>query len=134
VKRARVLFGALVVVDVLALLTIGQRVHAQELDPHAGEQVYLTADPINPDRLGLATPDGRYAVRPMQGCDELADGDNITVFLNWTLPPWLAAAPLDWDGNGDPPCLFHLEGRMDPTPCYTNADGLCDVAAEDYDP
>jgi hypothetical protein len=90
-------------------------------------QAYTTADPIDPDRLGLATPDGRFAIRPVQGCDWLAPGQDVNTYPNRTLPPWLQLSGTD---AVQPGCLVRVEGRMDATPCFTDDAGLCDVAAE----
>jgi hypothetical protein len=63
---------------------------------------YTTADPIDPDRLGLATPDGRFAIRPLQGCDWLAAGQPVNVYPNWTIPPRLGLSAADMSG---PTCV-----------------------------
>ncbi len=107
---------------------------AQILNPLESVQAYITADPINPDRLGLATPDGRYAITTALGggCDELspplAVGQNILIYPNYEMPPWLAITEVD----SVPPdgCMVRVEGRMSATPCFTNDDGVCDIAAE----
>jgi len=100
---------------------------AQILNPLAQVQGYTTADPINPDRFGLATLDGRFAIRPMQGCDWLAPYEQVYVYPNWQLPPWLGLSGTD---SQQPGCVVRVEGRMDATPCFTNDAGTCDVAAE----
>jgi hypothetical protein len=100
---------------------------AQILDPHAPVQAYTSADPINPDRFGLATPDGRYSITPIQECDWLAVEQNVNVYPNWQMPPWLGLSGTD---SMQPGCVVRVEGRMSNVPCFTNADGLCDVAAE----
>src|SRR5438270_3270856 len=73
----------------------GLMAHAQILDPLAPVQAYTTADPIDPDRLGLATPDGRFAIRPVQGCDWLAPYQLVFTYPNWQLPPWLGLSGTD---------------------------------------
>jgi hypothetical protein len=99
---------------------------AQQLDPLTSVQAYTTADPNNPDRLGLATPDGRYSITPIQGCDWLVVGQDVTTYPNWNIPPWLSVGA---DGH-EADCLVRVEGRMDATPCFMNAEGACDVALE----
>jgi hypothetical protein len=125
-------FVALMLVMLVSGLCLGRAAlgHAQMLDPTAFEQAYLTADPIDPGRLGLATPAGRYAIRPVQGCDGLGVGQNVLIWPSLNLPPWLSVAPAEWDLAEAPPCLVRIEGRMDATPCFTNDAGLCDVALE----
>jgi hypothetical protein len=98
---------------------------AQQLDPLAPVQAYTTADPNNPDRLGLATPDGRFSITPIQGCEWVVAGEDVTTYPNWNLPPWLS---IGQDGEHD--CVVRVEGRMDATPCFTNDAGVCDVATE----
>ena len=100
---------------------------AQVLDPLATVRAYTTADPINPDRLGLATPDGRYAITPSSGCDWLAPAEEVLLYPNWQLPPWLGLSGTD---ATQPGCIVRVEGRMDATPCLLNADGECEVEAE----
>jgi len=104
--------------------------HAQALDPLVAEQAYLTADPIDPGRLGLATPAGRYAIRFVQGCDDLGVGQNVWIWPGADLPPWLPVGPIGLADPATAPCLAQIEGRMDTTPCFANAAGLCDAALE----
>jgi hypothetical protein len=128
---------ALVATNLLASLWAAASLtlaHAQGvpslLDPLAPVRAYTTADPIDPDRLGLATPDGRFAIRAIAGggCEGwLQAGRNVLIYPDATLPPWLAVSELDGTTGA---CIVHVEGRMDPTPCMTGDDGACDVAAE----
>jgi hypothetical protein len=102
----------------------------QMLNPLAPVRAYTTADPIDPERLGLATPDGRFAIRAVEagGCAGwLTPGLDVLIYPNATLPPWLAVSQLDGVTGA---CIVHVDGRMDPTPCMTGDDGACDVAAE----
>ena len=102
----------------------------QMLNPLAPLRAYTTDDPIDPDRLGLATPNGRFAIRAIAGggCESwLQSGQNILIYPNAMLPPWLAVSQLDGvSGN----CTVRVEGRMDPAPCSLGDDGECDIAAE----
>jgi hypothetical protein len=109
------------------VLLFGIALFAQILNPLAPVQAYTTADPINPDRLGLATLTGRYAITPVQGCDWLASGQDVFAYPNWQLPPWLGLSGTD---AVQPGCVVRVEGRMDATPCFTNDAGECDVAGE----
>jgi hypothetical protein len=115
---------AVIVAALFSLVPIAG--HAQELDPQATEQAYTTADPINSDRLGLATLDGRYAIRLEDNCDGITVDQNVLIWPGAQLPPWLTIAV---DENS-PRCLVTVEGRMDTHPCLQNADGACDVAEE----
>jgi hypothetical protein len=108
------------------LLSFCSQGYAQVLDPLQVDAAYLTADPINTERLGLATLDGRYAIRPVQGCDWLVVGLQVTIYPNWNMPPWLSIGA---DGH-EPDCIVSVEGRMSATPCFTNDAGLCDVRLE----
>jgi hypothetical protein len=105
-------------------------VWAQIINPLATTPAYTLADPIQSDRLTLATLDGRYAVTPMQGCDWLAPYQQISVYPNWAVPPWLGLSGAD---ASQPGCVVRVEGRMDASPCYVDANGACDVAREQPD-
>ena len=109
------------------MLLLALALFLQQLDPLV--QAYTTADPNNPDRVGLATPDGRFSITPLQGCDWLTPAENVNVYPNWQLPPWLGLSGTDSDQPG---CVVRVEGRMSDTPCFT-VDDLCDVAAESDD-
>lgn len=100
---------------------------AQILNPLEPLQAYTTGDPISPDRLGLATPTGRYAITPMQACDWLTTDQNVLIYPRYTLPPWLVVTLLD--GAPADGCMVRVEGRMSDTPCF-QTDGVCDVVAE----
>ena len=113
---------------IVSSFVVALALFGQALDPNASEQAYVTADPINADRLGLATPVGHYAIRPMQGCDGITIGQNVVIWPGRDLPPWLELAPAT--DSGTTPCIVRVEGRMDTTPCSTIA-GQCDAAADD---
>lgn len=102
---------------------------AQMLDPLESQQAYTTADPINADRFGLATHDGRFAATTVQDCEGISIGQNVLIYPGYHIPPWLAITSID---GALPGCLARVEGRMDNTPCFTNADGLCDIEAETH--
>lgn len=101
---------------------------AQILDPQAPVQAYTTADPNNAGRLGIAAPDGRYSVTPMQDCESIGVGQNVLIYPSYQLPPWLAVTTLDGTLPG---CIVRVEGRMSLVPCLQTDDGVCDVVAED---
>lgn len=109
------------------MLLVALALFAQMLDPLEPQQAYTTADPNNADRFGLATVDGRFAATAVQDCGNITVGQNILIYPAYHIPPWLAITSTD---GSLPGCLAHVEGRMDNTPCFTNADGLCDIAAE----
>jgi len=114
----------------IPFLVLAAVLFGQALDPNAAEQAYLTADPIDPGRVGLATPAGRYALRFIQGCDEFGPGQNVRIWPGHDLPPWLRVGPVGWADPATAPCLAQLKGRMDTTPCFQNDAGDCDVAEE----
>lgn len=107
-------------------LVLTSQAHAQELDPTASVQAYITDDPIDPSRLGLATPDGRFAIRLQGGC-ALSAGINVLIYPNAYMPPWLG---LSETTVSQPDCLVTVEGKMDATPCVPNLAGLCDSGAD----
>jgi hypothetical protein len=112
----------------MTFLLIAIALFAQQLDPLAPMQAYTTADPNNPDRLGLATPDGRFSISLGNGCDGIGVGQNLTVYPLYNIPPWLTIA---LPGTTDllNTCQALVYGRMDSTPCFKIND-FCDVAAE----
>jgi hypothetical protein len=119
--------GALAIATFL-LFAFSTLTSAQVLDPMFPVASYTTADPINPDRLGLATPDGRFAIELMSdGCDWLAEGQPVDVYPNYAMPPALGLSAPD---AGAPSCFVRVDGRMSATPCFTNTLGLCDVREE----
>jgi hypothetical protein len=90
---------------------------AQMLPEH--EWAYLADHPIDPDQMILATTDGRYAFQRQQDC-QLRPGTNVVLdraaMLFGTFPYVC--------GYAEP--IFYV----DPTPCFQNAEGACDVALE----
>lgn len=101
---------------------------AQIIDPRTAVQAYTTADPNNPDRLGLATANGRYSITLAQNCDGFGVGQNVLIYPAYQLPPWLTISTLD--GQPDQGCIVRINGRMSDTPCFATDDGTCDVAIE----
>lgn len=99
---------------------------AQILDPQAPQQAYTTADPNNPDRLGLATLTGRYSITPIQDCGDITTEQNVLMWPDYRMPPWLSIAPLDGTLPG---CLVRVEGRMSEVSCSIT-DGVCDINSE----
>jgi hypothetical protein len=85
---------------------------------------YTTPDPVNPDRFGLALPDGRYMVQLEEPCD-VAIGQNVWVDrgddAEWRLQPLESPGP--W-------CGLFVFGRMSDVSCELGADGQCDVAKD----
>lgn len=102
---------------------------AQSWEPP--QTAYTSADPVRPDALGLALPTGRWAISKADDCDAigLAPGENV---LFWLLQGFSSAGTVGLpDAQGVVQmCNVRLEQLMDPTPCFTNASGDCDVAAE----
>lgn len=107
------------------------------LDPFMAQQVYFTADPNNADRLGLATPTGRYSIKPVEPCPELTPvferinsglppDQTALIWPDLDIPPWLRVS-LPGENTA---CLTHVYGRMSETPCFMNTDGVCDPAEE----
>lgn len=85
-------------------------------------QAYTTADPVNPERLGLATMDGRYMVELGDGCEGIAADMNVTLIGQTD-----DAAAITVDGTAI--CSLRIEQRMSDVPCFT-IDDVCDVRAE----
>lgn len=94
----------------------------QSLQP---QWVYTLDHPINPDWLVLATDQGRYAVtRLSANCDWLRGDMNVHLDQQQDSVAYLS----DGQTNG---CVIGVLGLIDQTPCFTNAEGFCDVAIED---
>jgi hypothetical protein len=100
-------------------------------------QAYTTADPVNPERIGLATVDGRY----MAQVSDTGDCSSITTAMNvmvWQVTSDdgtridTAIKPLNDDGTlaDQDYCFLVVYRLMDPTPCFLNDSGVCDVASE----
>jgi hypothetical protein len=98
-------------------------------------QAYTTADPINPERYGLATQDGRYMVE----LSDTGDCSSITADQNvylWQMPSpdgfamYTAIAALTDDGLSTDPCFVIVDKKMDDTPCF-QTDGVCDLNGEE---
>lgn len=94
--------------------------HAQTLLPPV--RGYTTADPVTSDRMGLATPYGRYAIVLNPGCTitELQD----VLYWGSEDAPVALLQPL---GGGDV-CAAGVQQRMAETPCF--GDGVCEVRFE----
>jgi len=81
----------------------------------APARAYTTADPISPERLGLATPEGRYMVEPGEGCEGLVADMNVEVMATDD-----NSALLDYT------CVVWIVQQMSSVPCF-QIDGICDV-------
>jgi hypothetical protein len=102
---------------------------AQVLNPLMPQAAYTTADPINEDRLGLATLSGRYSVKLGERCESIGVGQNVVIYPYYNIPPWLTIASPEVHNLLDT-CQVLVYGRMSNTPCFTNEAGNCDVTAE----
>lgn len=95
-------------------------------------QVYTSADPVREGGLGLAMPDGRYAVSKGDGCVDAGFDRGMNVIL-WQVEGFSGVGTLgvvDEQGVVHLLCNVRIERQMDPTPCFKNAEGACDVALE----
>ena len=82
-------------------------------------RAYTTADPVSPERLGLATLTGRYMVElDPQGCDYITADMNVEV-----------TATDDTSALLDYTCVVWIVQQMSSTPCF-QIDGVCDVNGE----
>jgi hypothetical protein len=118
--------GVLLMV-MLSVTAFVKSVEAQALDPLQPVRAYVTADPIDPARFGLATPYGRFAVEPVQGCDWLSVGADVNTYPNWQMPPWLGVSGTD---ATEPGCIVRVDGRMSDVPCFMDINELCSYEAE----
>jgi hypothetical protein len=90
-------------------------------------QAYTVADPVRPDAIGLATPDGYFAVSKSDNCDP-AIGPDMNVELRM-LVGFSTAGVLNPIDQPDHTCAVRFEQKMSDQPCFTNDAGDCDVAA-----
>jgi hypothetical protein len=110
-------------------LALQHAVHAQALaDPVLA---YTTADPVREGAIGLATHDGRFMVSRGDDCDASGIGPYMEV-MYWRLEKFSGIGSL---GVVDQQGIVHLcsirvERLADPTPCFQDAEGDCDVAFE----
>jgi hypothetical protein len=105
------------VIGVLAALAV-----AQEPLPQAA---YVTAAPV-PAVLGLATLNGRFAIRLEPGCESIVPGVNV-LLVETPGDPWLQVVePVH--GVLPESCRVLHRQLMSDVPCGTNLDGACDVA------
>lgn len=95
--------------------------HAQEYAPH-GQAAYLLDHPIDPDRLVLATPEGRFQVS--RSCEWMASYTNVLGFSTGDAQV-VALTPSDLS---QPLCFVDNLGLVDQTPCFGY--GVCDVSYE----
>jgi hypothetical protein len=99
------------------------------------QSAYVLDHPINPDWLILATTEGRYAISRLEPCPWLR-GD-----LNVSYVEPAPTAPVElYSADGQGPCHVAVVfgagnglGEVDSTPCFTNADGQCDLEAGEHD-
>jgi hypothetical protein len=110
-------------------LLLAVALFSQVLNPLMPQSAYTTADPINDDRLGLATVSGRYSVKLGERCESIGVGQNVVIYPYYNIPPWLTIASPEVQDLLDT-CQVLVYGRMSNTPCFTNEAGDCDVAAE----
>lgn len=110
--------------------------NAQIIDPLTSQQAYTTGDPNNADpgpglgevrHLGLATLTGRYAITLIDSCDWLGSEQNIQIWPEYRIPPWLAIGSVDATLPG---CLVKVNGRMSSVQCYVSDAGVCDINVE----
>ncbi len=115
-------------------LVLAVALFAQILTPGVA---YTTADPINADRFGLATVDGRYMVELSDTGDCTGIGPDMRVMVWQTPSPdgtamYTAVKPIDDNGEvvDQDYCYVIIDRKMDNTPCF-QTDGVCDVDGTD---
>lgn len=132
-RRGTIALIAICVADILWLFYVSQA-HAQTLSN--GERAYTTADPVRENGIGLATQTGRWAVSLSDRCAvaEVGAGINVEMWYVEGFSGIATIAPLDDQGNWDANrwCGVRFEQQADPTPCFVNAEGACDIASEGY--
>ncbi len=96
------------------------RVHAQEL-----QQAYTLDHPIEPNWMILTTTEGRWQIERQSG-----DCGWLTSYLNVTVTSTETTTVLTPRDAGEPGCQVGVLGMVDRSPCYINAEGVCEVSFE----
>lgn len=126
-----VLFWPLLIVWSAWLLS-STTTYAQAADD--GQRAYTVEDPVRPGGIGLATRDGRFAVSLADRCAyvDIGPGMNVELWRYQDFSGIGTIAPVDDNGVWDQDrwCGVRFEQLADPTPCFMNAEGACDVALE----
>lgn len=128
--RAFLLLATYLTVIAVAGVALQRAVHAQALvDPVLA---YTTADPVREGAIGLATHQGRFAVSRGDDCATSGIGPNMEV-MYWRIDNFSGIGSLGIvDDQGVVHlCSIRLERLADPTPCFQDAEGACDVALEE---
>lgn len=130
-KRARAYCLMAIYFAVIAAggMALAQAIHAQALaDP---VYAYTVADPVRADAIGLATTDGRYAISRGDDCAVSGIGPYQEV-LYWRIENFTGIGSLGVvDGQGVVHlCSVRIEQLVDRTPCFQDAEGICDVTLE----
>lgn len=106
---------------------LAQRAFAEELGP-----AYTLDHPIDPNLLLLATAEGRTPIARMTpDCGWLVGDMNVTVDGVQARTGHLVSV-IAHLSSGDRGCTVAVGDVVDPTPCFANEDGVCDVNAGEH--
>jgi hypothetical protein len=129
VPRAFALLLIYLAIVVYGGFRLAEAIHAQALvDP---VYAYTTADPVREGAIGLATREGRFAVSRGDDCTASGIGPEQEV-LFWRIENFTGIGSLGVvdDAGVIHLCSVRIERLADPTPCFQDAAGTCDVALE----
>jgi hypothetical protein len=95
---------------------------------------YLTDHPLDPTLLILATPDGRYAIAPQDGCDQFGAMQPVLFYRDADGEQYIFQPRLSPHDPSEYNCHITVIAQVDATPCFSNPEsGYCDVRQEqDY--
>lgn len=119
--KNRLLIAAMAATFMLSLSIIvgAWQAHAQ------GQRAYTLDHPINEDWLILATPAGRYTItRLSANCGWLRGDIPVNIDQRQDVIAHLS--------NGNDGCVVGILGLVDPTPCFANDAGECDLNAGEH--
>jgi|SRR5215471_574040 len=89
------------------------------------QRAYVLDHPIDPQLLIIATQDGRYPFALLAGmdCSWVHSDMNIAIYSE-TDQLWKVQ-----DDSGDA-CNIVVQSQVDPTPCFFDQQGECDIEGE----
>lgn len=132
--------GELVCVFLIIAVLAGARLpipaHAQTDDTptafgYPAVDAYTLDHPIDPALLILATPDGRYSISPLDGCDQFGSGDEVLFYSDANGGLFMFMPKLSpHDTRPVANCHIQIVAQVDANPCLENPYGNCDVSLE----
>jgi hypothetical protein len=126
-NRARAHVRMLWTMSIVLAIEFAVFVHAKQADATTLQPAYVLDHPIDPDKLIIATQDGRYPFVPLalSDCSWLHSDMDVDVAPSQDSRAWLLS-------SGAGMCTILVDGRVDATPCLTDDAGNCKVDEEHH--